>query len=160
MGGAQYLCQSVYRNHSVGEQYLCQSVYRNHCVGAQYLCQSVYRNHCVGAQYLCQSVYINHCVGEQYLCQSVNRNHCVGAQYLCQSVYRNHCVGEQSLSVEHKTLLTRARSCRRRVWCIHGTGRNNVNSHSPRGMCRPRPTETHHDRLMNIVHTMMNMQFS
>ena len=75
-------------------------------------------------------------------------------------VYRTHCGGAQSLSVEHKTLLTPARSCRRTVWCIHGTGRNNVNSHSPRGMCRPRPTETDHDRLMHTEHTTINVQYS
>jgi hypothetical protein len=91
---------------------------------------------------------------------SVYRTHCGGAQFLCWSVYRPHCGGAQSLSVEHKTLLTPGRSCRRTVWCIHGTGRNNVNSHSPRGMCRPIPTETDHDRLMHTEHTAINVQYS
>jgi hypothetical protein len=57
-----------------------------------------------------------------------------------------------SISGEHKTLLTPARSCRRTVWCIHGKGRNNVSNHSPREMCRPRPAETDHHRLMHTEH--------
>jgi hypothetical protein len=173
--GAHYLCQSCLQN-SLWRFAVSMSVLRTKPIMgcAVSLCQSCIQN----SLWMC-AVSISVCVhnslwGVQYQCQSVYRTQCGVAQYLCQScvqnpvwkcavsmsVYRTHCVGVQSLSVEHKTLLIPARSCRHILWCIHGTGRNNVNRYSPRRICRPRPTETHHDKLMHTEHTTIYVHHS